>query len=457
MILSNSNQKMKDKTDAILDYLFWILLILYTNPGGIFQALNLLHMEGSYNVYDVLFLLLTVCYLVVTKTDSIFDRDFKYLRIALMVFLIYYLIVFVYLTPIINDSQKISTLSGFIKSRWGVYSILLFVYSYEFFKRNGHIFINIFLISSIIILILFLQAAITKINVLPIQLENRGFININRILLKDYGLMPLLVPLGVAAITFKLKKPYRNLVLIGFALMSIAWVISLERRHLLEIPIYFILAGILFSYFAGSFDVFLRNTLKSAGVFVLLIVMILMLYPRYVEAARIAIAESINVILYSETSTGQKDVRLGLNRTFIVDKFIEYPFLGTGFDNDWRTRQGDDKGYEASDYPFLSSLAMFGIVGNLFFLPVYILLVRIILKGLNLLRNFQDTSLLFIFLLTFVLFFIFHFLQYFNYFSPVSNIGKNIWYISLAFYLASRFKLYSSIFRETNYDNDERS
>ena len=45
---------------------------------------------------------------------------------------------------------------------------------------------------------------------------------------------------------------------------------------------------------------------------------------------------------------GIKKNESGLNREFINNQFLNNPILGTGFDNRWRTAEGDAEGFEAS-------------------------------------------------------------------------------------------------------------
>ena len=48
-----------------------------------------------------------------------------------------------------------------------------------------------------------------------------------------------------------------------------------------------------------------------------------------------------------------------------MNHFKAHPIFGTGFDNMWRNKIGDEIGFEATDYPFQAALAMTGIIGCL--------------------------------------------------------------------------------------------
>jgi hypothetical protein len=430
-----------------INYLFWILLILYTNPGGIFDAFGIWYFVGHYNIKDLLFALLSVCYFTIPKSHDSFDEDFNSVRNFLLLFLVYYFIVFVYLVPYHNSTKNYSLLIAVTKSRWTIYSIFLFIYIYEFFKRNYDGFVKIFFFSSILILLLYLIQIIIKINILPVESINRGFININRMYNTNIndGLMPLFIPMGVTVIVFKLNIKYKIMIIIGFILMVTYYIVSITRRDIMGIFIYFILAIVINIFITSSFKANIYRMLKITLILIVITLGVYFIFPKYVEASRVGIVESINIVESGKESTGYKDERLGI-RPFIVKQFLEHPLFGTGFDNRWRNKAGDKLGYEASDYPFLAAMSMFGILGILVFMPVYILLLTFLKNDLKYLRNKkrQNNSLFFLMIITFILFFIFHLLQYFNYFMAVSNPGYYYaWYFLLSLYLGARYNFYS--------------
>lgn len=439
--------------DTFINYLFWILLILFTNPGGVINALNIFYISGKVNFGDLLFVALTVCYFVIPKVHTIFDIEFIRIRKYLLIFLIYYLIVFLIIVPFYNENKDYSMLGNLIKSRYSVYTIVISLYMYEFFKRRWDVFLKVFLFSSIIVLILFIITVVTKINILPVGLMNRDYINIDRNLMNSEGLMPFLIPLGAVILVFNLKIRFRFLILTGFSLMSLAYVLELWRRNIAAIFIFFILAILADLFITKRYTVLLNNVLKITLLITFIAAMSYLLFPRYVDAAFVGIQKSFSVLEGRKNVQGEKDVRMTLDRPFINEKFYNHPFFGTGFDNRWRTKSGDDQGFEASDYPFLSALAMFGIVGILFFLPIYIVIVKILMLDFNYMRLNNDRiskSFLFLFIMSFLLFFAFDLMQYFNYFQGASNSESCYWYFLLSLYLAGRSRFYSFEFGKNN-------
>lgn len=427
-----------------IDYTFWSLLILFTNPGGIVEAFNAHYIVGKVQINDLLFVLLSFCYFIIPKSFNNLDADFKKIKIYLLIFLTYYFVFHTFIVPILNGTKNYSLLISLIKSRHTLYHIFIFIYIYEFFKRRWDIFIIIFTYSSVIILILFLLQLIIMVNILPVFSLNRHFINIARNMMISEGLIPLLIPLGVVLLIFKLNIKHKNIILLGFALLPIYYIVSLIRKEMISIFIYFFIASLISVFLSNRYKVIVTNALKALVILVILIVGSYFIFPKYVEAARLSLIETYNVIQYGKTSTGQKDERLGLNRIFIVGQFLRYPIFGTGFDNRWRGGPGEKEGYESSDYPLLSAFAMFGLVGIIVFLPIYVVMIKVLKKDIIYLRNnkIKKQNLLFLFLMTFILFFVFHLLQYFNWFFPVSCSDYYSWYFFLSLYLATRNRFY---------------
>ena len=89
---------------------------------------------------------------------------------------------------------------------------------------------------------------------------------------------------------------------------------------------------------------------------------------------------------------------------------------------------------------------MTGIFGLLFFLPVYVLLVKSLISDLKYLRNNKVNyySMEFFCFILFILYFIYNLMQYMNWFRGVSLSAQSSWYIYLAMYFASRQLFYNT-------------
>lgn len=433
-----------------IDYIFWIILILFSNPGGIQNALGISEYSNGVNLNDFLFIILTGLYLIKPKRYDFLDKQYIFIRRYFVFFLFYFVFVFGYITPVVNNVLNYSFLYTIVKLRHAFFSVMLFIYCYHFFNSSNKKFFKVLLISSIIVLVLFLQGLFTGFIIIPYETYTRGFIEAERKLMLSYGFLPFLIPLGVVFIVFKYNenKKLKKLILIAFVLMFITWIISITRRHIAGTIILFILSLVLLNFFKRRLLIPLSGILRLLVFSSIIIFTTYILFPKYIEASYKAVEETIHIVKYGETTTGQIDERLGFSRPFIMDLFYKYPILGTGFDNNWRTGEGDILGYEASDYPFLGALAMTGILGIIIFLPIYIKIIILLIKDIKFIRNnitnysSYETSIL----LLFILYFIYDLLQYMNWFNPMSNYVFYHWYIYFAMYLSARkifYKKYS--------------
>ncbi len=432
------------KFHSTVDYIFWIALILFTNPGGVFKALGENSGSGGVNIADFLFIVLCVCFLVIhKKNDSIVDQPFNSILKYFSIYLIYYLIVFVFFTPVLKNNPLYSPVQAYVKVRYAIYNFSLIFFVYRFYLRSYKIFLNLFLYSSIIIIILFIISIFTGLDILPVVLGERRFIATKRLFMESYGLMYILITMGVVQLVFKFRNNKNKLILIAFVLMFIIWVLAILRRHIIGTFIYFILASFLFNYANRKTLIPIKKIVAVFFYSILLFFVLRVSFPEYADATISAIEESVLVIQTGKTSSGREDVRLGLGKSFMQNIILNNPYFGTGFDNRWRTKAGDDAGFEAADYPFLSAIAMTGIIGLLVFIPIYIVLIRTLIYDIKYLRNnvIKQNSIETFLFVTMIIYFLYHLIQFMNWFFPVavfSHAGHKRWYIYLAIYYASR-------------------
>ena len=133
---------MDKKKFKYIDYIFWILFILYSNPGGILQALGLMGSEGgSVSIRDLLFFSLLGCYIFVRQGKPIDKSDLYHKAVKyFIIYFIYYFVVFGYITPSFKSLYSHSFFFFFKKSRTTIYSFLLFIMVYHFYLRSGVLF-----------------------------------------------------------------------------------------------------------------------------------------------------------------------------------------------------------------------------------------------------------------------------------------------------------------------------
>jgi hypothetical protein len=256
----------------------------------------------------------------------------------------------------------------------------------------------------------------------------------------SYGLLPILIPMGVVILVFKFRIKFRRIVIIAAILMFFVWILALMRRNIFGSFLYFVPAIILHNYLNKEGLIPVKKTVQFFFYVLVVIVALRFVFPEYYAAGIRAGEETIHIIRFGTTTTGQEDTRMGLGKKFMQDLVLENPWFGTGFDNRWRTLDGDHSGFEATDYPFIGAVAMVGIVGLLFFLPIYVFLIKQMVRDIRKIRliNFKVFDWDAFMIIVFLVYFIFDFLQYMNWFLPISIIDDKKWYVFLGMYCAQR-------------------
>jgi len=432
-----------------VDHLFWICFLIFTNPGGILVAFGEDSGDGGINITDLLMVPLMFFYIAVRidREESV-DVSFNRMRNALILFTIYYLVVFGYFVPSFK-TDGFQAFKALVKMRHGVINVLLFFIVYEFYLRSYKLFLKYFVFSSIFVMSLFLVSNMMGLEILPIKVMDRSFVDAQRLLMVNYGLMPILITMGAVLLTFKFSIRYKKFIYMGFILMFICWLLSIIRRNIFGTFIIIVLSMMLFNYLQHRPLISAQRVLSLLLYGAIIVGIVQFTFPKYLEAGVAAGRETLHVIQYGETTEGKKDARMGFGKEFMQELILDNAIFGTGFDNRWRTSEGDKAGFEASDYPFLAAIAMSGIVGLLFFLPIYFILIKTITCDIRYLRNTTISleSLETYMLIVFILYYIYDLLQYMNWFLPLSlfsHSGHKSWYVFLAMYLAARRVYYFS-------------
>lgn len=439
--------KVKKPKYELIDYFFWFLFILFTNPGGIFQAFGEdTSSTGSIDSFDYLFSLLLGCFIVISHKSRIGGEKYKKIIKYLIIFGLYYLIVFGFFIPTFRETPGYNSLQFLKKSRKTIYSLIMFAMVYRFYLRSSILFFKTLILSSIIILALFFITVVTGFEILPVSSFSRGFVKVDRMFIANEGLMILLILMGSVLIVFKSSLKWRKLILLSYFMMFINFILSITRRDIIGTFIYLIIAMILHNYILKKSLIPIKKLFISSFYLIIFGVFVAFSFPKYWEAGVAGMEEVVHVVTVGEKSTGQEEVRFGLGKDFMQNLIISNPWFGTGFDNRWRGT-GDREGFETSDYPFLSAIAMTGIVGLLIFLPIYFILVKALMYDVKYLRvhRVDISSYESFILILFVVYFIYDLLQYMNWFSPVSLSRHFKWYVMLAMYFASRQIFYSKI------------
>ncbi len=444
----------KHKRIQLVDFIFWITFILFTNPGGILKILGQSGDDGGgIKVSDLLYFVMFMCFIFIHRNIKI-NNDIAYKKIIkhLLIFLFYYFVVFSFMIPILKGNPLYSPISTLIKTRHSFINISLVMLVYNFYLRSHELFYRLFLYSSILVILLYSVGVFTGLDIIPIRTMDRKFIETKRLLMLDYGLMPILTTMAVVVIIFKFEIKYRKLILMAGALMFLAWLLAIFRRYIFGTIITLFITIMFHNYLKRKSLISMSKLVNIAMYMIVFVVIIQFTFPEYNRATVEAVKETVYVMQRGESSTGKKDVRFGSGKAFMQEMVRKNYLVGTGFDNRWRSKEGDNAGYEATDYPLLGAIAMYGILGMLIFLPVYIILIKCLKYDIKYFRKYSFSNLDFhqyvmIFL---IIYYIYDFLQYMNWFLPLSIINDKKWYVFLGMYLASRNIFYNKIKKKPN-------
>jgi len=111
--------------------------------------------------------------------------------------------------------------------------------------------------------------------------------------------------------------------------------------------------------------------------------------PKMIPATQTILEKTYYSVILGENTSAKSDAsRMSLTTNIAILNTIKDNFWGgTGYDENWFKGDGGKKQWEGSDYIFLASFAMYGVIGLLLFVPFYFLTVKIIISFLKLMRE----------------------------------------------------------------------
>jgi hypothetical protein len=422
-VLENLIQK-----NTKFDHIFWILIFLYTDPGGIL-LLNL-NVQGGIKFEDIIILLIWTVFFFSPSKKRIksTSAEFK-ISIAVVLWFVY----FIFIYGILNNET--SDLLFFLKKmRRAFYAGSIFFIASYFTSRNTKLFFIYSIIFSAFVLLSLFVSIITGVEIITIRVAERGFSDVERLYSYSYGLAPWLIPISLVILVFKIRTPLRNKIITLGILMVIAWILSITRRHLFSTFFYIIIV-----YIMAYYSRYMRKliSLRFIPIVLIPIVVIAITSPKYLGAIKDSFSITYDAIINPESASEADYQRLSLvGQKDIMKNIHDEPFLGTGYNHLWFTAEGDKIGMEGADYPFLSAIAMHGIVGLLFFFPIYWFVYRYLFKSMQVIKKNRISifltnydSLMFLSVACILFFNLFY---YQNYFGPASiSIKSGTFYLSI--------------------------
>jgi hypothetical protein len=370
---------------------FWLSLAFFFDPGGFFVGYFNSNLFGPINITDAFFLLMILSFVLNSRShipvyDKYFITFFKYIIFVE----IYFIFVYGYLIPSLDNRNTF--LLFLIKERNFIYGCFIFWFVYVFVQRGLIFHYKITIYSGVIILSLFFLDQILGLNLIPVSTILRYKEDeMIRIGMLSYGLFQFVFPLALIVLFIKrtsaIRIPLKKPLYISGILMTIVFFLTLTRRTYLEIAV-----TVFMSFWIINKLMIIRQGLIKITIAIFFVITVFFAaFPSYIRFSFNIYQDTFLLIARGEDSRGYTDYRLsGSGDLEYAKEYIkEKPWFGQGFN--WMTwdekierdLKGDkfakawDAAQEVAVYYALFSK---GLIGIMFYTPVYILIISCWLK-----------------------------------------------------------------------------
>jgi len=428
-----------------LDIIFWLGILFNLDPAGWFR-LNF--SNGRFTQVYFFIITMTVFFIKTSiqrkdLNNLLHDHWIKKYSRFLGIFLLYWLVIYCWLNTSLHEGNSLLPI---FRTRRVIMELFL-VYPVTYFTiRNSLLFLKLFYFSTIVILSLYFLSIITPLDIVKINTFNRGYTDSTRNLLFGYGLLPFGTFLGIVTyfIPIKKNKIMRRLIIAGLFVV-IMWILTIVRREMIGVILSVFITIFLFhKLFKKKYGLIIRKALTYT---IIIVVFLSFTFPSYISTVGDSLGTVYNTVFNKKKSNDTDIKRVSLTaNTFILNKIHEYPILGTGYYQKWYISEGDEEGYEGSDYIFLATLAQHGIVGLFFFFGFYVIvfkMIRSVFRRIKsnrkiILNNMNIFYPYIIIFLAMTVFYIRHLISFPNWFYPIGSIADSPkFFIAVGFMIGS--------------------
>jgi hypothetical protein len=208
--------------------------------------------------------------------------------------------------------------------------------------------------------------------------------------MRGYGLIFLSLPLMISYLIMRYKG---EIAIVYAGIMVVVLIfIMISRRDMAGVIEWTLIISFFVNYIYNKKPmqfIWRFINLKSIIYGIIILTAIWFIFPNFYSTTQTLFENTFRTaILGEESNVGNEDVRMSLTGQYgIVNAILDNFFLGTGYNKDWASGDGGVSGFEGSDYIFLASFGMYGLVGLLIFLPFYIIAIKIIISFLKLVKS----------------------------------------------------------------------
>ncbi len=428
-------------------YWFWLLLMLFFDPGGFFEGYFSNEAIGPLNFSDLFFVVMLIS-IISVKNQSVLsnDKDFKKIFYYILFFQFYYILTYGFLVPYVNE--RLDFFHFIQKNRMYFMSLPIMYGVYVFSNRSLIIFFNLFVYFSFMILILYFVTLIFKIPIVPIlEMERYYGSGIQRISMLSYGLIVFIFPLGIIMFLLKNKLRFKinneriiflsatlmlfaknklrfkinneRIIFLSATLMLFAELLTLTRRQYLSVIISIFLIILIFSYVFQVSKIRLAKKIIFPTLF--LILLIGFVFPKQLENFELILLDTISTILTGRNIQGDIEYRVtGTGDLLYVKQFIsENIFWGIGYipytwaDIVYLKKYQDPLALSldaSAEVPIYGAFMRLGVVGVLIASGIYFILLKNLFKFSKIIKShvyifnsFNTIEIIFIFLVIYYL------------------------------------------------------
>jgi hypothetical protein len=380
--------------------LFWISLMLFFDPGGFFSGYLSGDIIWRIKYYDVFFGFMLLAYILNKERRINFLPNPSLKRISeyLLYISLYFLLITGILIPLIKGYPNITFFLQ--KNRQFFYALPMFIMTYHFTVASVKVFYKVLVVFSAIILILYMVSLLTSFKIIPFYTLSR-YGEGDRISMISYGLINWVLPMGIIflALGRGSKLPYKNYLLLSFALMLITILLTLTRREFLRI----VFMTIVIPYLLSKINKTLYINKYSKFIFPALgiIFLLILLFPRYIDLSIRILNDSFHLIITGRDTQGIEDYRVTGTGDLEIAKDIIYKNLlfGIGYyPAQWSDivemkHASDTLGLAldaASEVPVYGALMTLGCVGLIIPVLLFWYLFKLWGKAFRTLRNYYN-------------------------------------------------------------------
>ena len=384
------------------DYFFWIVIVLLFDPTGHLNVYFGKEALGGFYFRDFLFALAFMPFLSsrVKRNGLLGFNPLLVLLGVQVLFLLYHVFVFGYWLP--GKGWDFVFRYVLIRERMTVFGFLLIVPVFMMARRNLSVFVNVLVVTSIVVYLMYFVTVTTNFDLLPLwQAERYRGTGILRYLMFSSGLSDMLIPLSVFVFARRIDYRYRNLLFGAVVLMLLSVLLSLTKSSYINVAGLVIASLFLYYRFYGASFRGLMAMLLGPGI--LMFLFMLMVFPEYPRLVWRQVADLWLFITGDAYTSGMVEGRLVNQWPAHLALISQRPWFGTGAGfSDFFSLRFHPSDYEVTDLPITGHLAMYGVVGlaiySLFYIQIwrYVVTTYRMIKSRVLELNDLDIALFFV-------------------------------------------------------------